>query len=138
MRALWFGLLGAPTAWSLQLISAYAFTAHKCFPRLTSLAVPAPGSVSLFAILAMISVAAVATGILALGTALGSHRVTAGETEHDTHGALDVGEGRTRFMALSGVLVSLLFLVAVLGQASLVLSLEPCTQMTYISGEVYH
>lgn len=129
-RALWFGILGAPAAWSAQLLVSYAVAAHRCFPRLYPFAEPERGAQELSAILLTLFFVALIIAVFALRTAITSWRSTAGETEGDTHNALDIGEGRTRFMALSGILISAVFVLAMFAQGVLVLSVQPCTQQS--------
>lgn len=129
--ALWFGLTGAPAAWSAQLVASYAFSAHSCFPRLVPLSVPQGGASTFMVLLLAGSVIALCVGALALITAVRSWHATVLETNASTHEALDVGEGRTRFMALAGIFVSTVFLLGSCALAVLVLVTNPCTLLTY-------
>jgi hypothetical protein len=106
--ALWFGLFGAPAAWSLQLLTGYALTAHACL----SAAIPRTAMVS-----GGSWVAAVMVGVAALGfaTAAGA---TAGRSWRRS------GTERTRFMSLAGMLLSGLFLIGVV-MAGIPLILRP-------------
>ena len=128
LRAIWFGILGAPAAWSAQLLVSYAVTAHRCFPRLYAFAEPERGAQELRAILLTLFVVGLVVAVFALLTAISSSRATTRETGGDTHNALDIGEGRTRFMALGGILISSVFVLAMLAQGALVLSVQPCSQ----------
>lgn len=127
LAALWFGLFGAPAAWSLQLLADYPTDAHGCFPHLYPLAAPTIGNGPLSTILVAISIAAVLMSAGALFVSLKSYRATRGETGGEAHHLLDVGEGRTRFMALSGVMLSTLFLLATLVHAASLLLLPGCS-----------
>ena len=124
--ALWFGLAGAPAAWGAQLLTSYALSAHNCYPRLVPLAVPEGGSRQLGLFLLAIFATAIAASVFALVTSIRSWRVTLDESSGDGHVALDVGDGRTQFMALGGILISSLFLIAVVAQGVLVLLVRPC------------
>ena len=44
LAALWFGLLGAPAAWSVQTLVNLPVASHSCFPRLYPLGTPAIGA----------------------------------------------------------------------------------------------
>lgn len=127
--ALWLGLAGAPAAWAAQLLITYALSAHTCYPALAPLAVPMLGRTTLWMMLLSVCVVAIATSVIALVTAIRSRRATFDESRGDTHDALDVGDGRTRFMALGGIMMSVLFLVAVVAHGTLVLMVEPCVQV---------
>lgn len=130
---LWFGLFGGPAAWTVQTLANTAVAAHACYPRLTPTERPVTGG--LFAITLIVSLVAVAVSIAALLVAWRSWSRTrhehqeqsGGASEHAAqHAALETGEGRTRFMALSGVLMSITFLVAVLAHTASVLIVGPC------------
>lgn len=124
--ALWFGLFGAPLAWSLQLMVAYALAAHSCFPARAPLSRPTLGALD--GIELALGAAALAVAAAAGVTALRSWRATRGELGHETGAMLEVGEGRTHFMAFAGVMTSALFLLAVLLNGASVLLLPACAR----------
>ena len=127
LGALWFGLFGAPAAWSIQMLADYSTNAHGCFPRMYPLGSPTMGAARMSLVLSLVSAAAVAIGIAALVVALRSYMETRHEGRGEAHELLEVGEGRTRFMALSGVMLSTLFLLASLMHAASVLLLAECS-----------
>jgi hypothetical protein len=131
--ALWFGVFGAPAAWSVQTLVNVPLAAHACYPRLAPLTTPAFGAVRGLA--KMVSLLAIAVGVAALAVAWRLWRRTRGEhqarsgrgTEHgEPAAALETGEGRTRFMALAGVLTSVTFLILSVAHATSVLVVRPC------------
>jgi hypothetical protein len=97
LSALLFGLAAAPLAWQVQILvgSAAAPSAHKS---------------TLLALFALCLAAALTGGLVALR----SWRLTFQELPGSAHDLVDGGEGRTRFMAMCGMLVSLLFFYALL------------------------
>ena len=97
LSALLFGLAAAPLAWQVQILvgSSAATSARKS---------------TLLALFAICLAAALAGGLVALR----SWRLTFQEVPGSAHQLLDRGEGRTRFMAMCGMLVSLLFFYALL------------------------
>jgi len=112
LGALWFGLAGAPAAWSFQLTIQYALTAHGCYPHRTPLATPLGHALG--PVIGIATVLAIAIALAAFGTALRAWRVTRDEVTPWSHAVLlEVGEGRTRFMAYAGMLASLLFLFGI-------------------------
>jgi hypothetical protein len=115
LAALWFGLFGAPAAWSLQLLVSYALVAHGCYPRSVPLTAPLVGGVRTIALVA--SLAALAVGLAAGATAWRSWRASCHEHRGDHSALLEIGEGRTRFMALAGMLVAAVFLLAIVMNA---------------------
>jgi hypothetical protein len=126
LSVLWFGLLAAPLAWSLQLLVNYAFAAHACFPRYVPLAYPIIGQGALTLVLIVVSVVTIAIGVLALYMAIHTWRRTSKETGGGSHWLLDTGEGRTRFMAASGIMTSALFLLSMIVHLVAVLVLGYC------------
>lgn len=109
---LWFGLFGAPAAWAAQLISNYALMSHFCYPRDTPLASPTFGAVRPLAI--VISAVLLLVAAAALFVALHSWNETRYRRNAEQHEVAEIGEGRTRFMAMAGILVSGIFVYGVL------------------------
>ena len=97
LGALLLGLIAAPLAWEVQVLASSAIAVHNW-------------RTALFAIAAV----CIATALLGGVIALRSWRLTFGEFPGSAHHLLDRGQGRARFMAMCGVLVSLLFLYALL------------------------
>lgn len=123
--ALWFGLSGAPAVWSIQLMVNYATVAHSCYPR----AVPLSTSIfgALWATVLAVNLLTLAGALAAGGTALWTWHRTKSEKEGRKEALLEVGEGRTRFMAFAGILVSALFLIGILFNAATLFVIPPCT-----------
>jgi uncharacterized membrane protein len=106
--ALWFGVFGAPAAWTVQELVGYAVVAHACYPSGEPLLhVPMP---NLSTIDLAVSLVTLLTGVAA---AVVAYR--AWERSHDD---------RTRFMALSGVIVGLIFLFSIIMNV-MVLFIQP-------------
>jgi hypothetical protein len=133
LPALWFGLYGGPLAWSVQTLVNLPVAAHACYPRLEPLASPISGG--LRGTVTLVSVAALAVCVAAVVVALRSwsrtrdeHQSGAGSArEHAPATALaETGEGRTRFMALAGVLASVTFLVVSLVHMASIFLVSPC------------
>lgn len=134
MWTLWFGFLGAPLGWTLQTLANTAIASHGCYPRLFPLTSPTTGAMR--GILFVISVVAIVTALAALAISFSTWRRTRSEHQeksgeearrHDrSTAALETGEGRTRFMALSGVLTSVVFLLVILAHTAAVFVVTPC------------
>jgi hypothetical protein len=129
---LWFGLVGAPAAWSVQTLVNLPISAHACFPRIFPLEAPATGA--LRGILFVVSIAAIIVSVAALRTAVRGWERTREEHQsgtgkggqHDRETALaETGEGRTRFMAAAGVLASATFLLVSIAQTAVVFLVAP-------------
>ena len=129
LGALWFGLLGGPVAWTLQLLVDYPLVAHYCFPDAAKRTMPTLDSLHLLVII--VSALALAVGIAALLTAIRSWRVSGGEfgSERVTLVEAAPPPGRVRFMALGGILASSLTIVGIAMHGGFILMLAPC-QMT--------
>ncbi len=110
--ALWFGLFGAPLVWSLQLLMSYALVAHACYPASEPMATPVVGG--LWTLVLVAGLVALVVALAAGGTAWRSWRTTRAEHPGDEDALLEVGEGRTRFMALAGMLLSGVFLLGII------------------------
>ena len=131
--ALAFGLFGAPAAWSVQTLVNLPLAAHACFPRLEPRATPALHGLA--GLVLGVSVAAVLLSLAAAFVAWRSWSRTRAEqqgsagkgSDHDHPSALlETGEGRTRFMALSGLLLSVTFVVVTAAQLATVMLVAPC------------
>ena len=126
LASLWFGLGGGPIAWSVFTIAIYAIAAQACYPRMVPLSAPTMGSRTLYVSLIAISCAAVIVGVAAGLVSMRNWRRTSGEISGNTHWALDTGEGRTRFMAVSSVMTSAVFLLAILVDVAAIMVVKPC------------
>lgn len=110
--ALAFALFTAPVAWLLQLGASFAVAAHTCYPESAPLQnVP---SASLRWLLAGFNLGATALAIAAVAVAVRLWRRTRQEHTGSAHTLVDVGEGRTRFLALCAMIAGIAFLVALL------------------------
>lgn len=122
--ALWFGLLGAPAAWSLQELVNVSLAGHACYPHDAPLAIslwPQLGSI-LVLIEAVALIICIAAGLVAFA----SWRQSCDEKPGDAHQLLGGGDGRTRFMAMAGIMTSVLFLIATALAALNVAGVPPC------------
>lgn len=119
-----FILAGAPIAWLSQLIVAYMLATHACYPHVAPEIVPTNRFLS--PILAIIMGLAV---VASCGALWGSWRLwqeTRTEAKGKRRQALTFGEGRMRFMAMVGTIVSSLFAVACLFAWIAYILVSPC------------
>ena len=123
LGALWFGLLAPPLAWSGQELVGYGLAARACgsggrhfFPM-----APGLGTAEL-----IVSGAAVLLAVMGLITAGLSWRRS--DTARSETGSAPLGAAfeRSRFMALAGILLSMLFLLAILMNAGGYFLVSPC------------
>ena len=115
LATLWFGIFGAPAAWALQTIADYSLVAHYCYPSDMPLGAPTFGALRGVGI--AVSAVVLVVVLLALATAFRSWREIRHGHDAEHHELAEVGEGRARFMALAGILLSFVFLFAVLMNA---------------------
>ncbi|VFU16471.1 hypothetical protein [Methylocella tundrae] len=120
--ALAFGLMGAPLIWALHLLVNVSVAGQACAgaePRLDATMTPGASQTFLLAVDGL----ACAVALAALFVSYRAWRATRRENatkqprqsgataaQHTT----EIGEGRTRFIALGGILMSSLFLIAIL------------------------
>jgi hypothetical protein len=112
---LWFGIFGAPAAWALEVIAGYSVIAHYCYPRDSPLSTPTFDATRLTGFI--VCVVLILVGLAALVTAIHCWRETRHGHDAEHHELLEVGEGRARFMAFGGVLLSTMFLFALIMSA---------------------
>jgi hypothetical protein len=111
-----FGLMGAPVIWGVHFLANVTIASQAC----ASSTIMHP-SASTHAALLLIDAVAALVALAALYVSVRAWRSTrhegadsraAGTTPE--HHAAEVGEGRTRFVALGGIMMSTVFLVAIL------------------------
>lgn len=125
LGSLWFGILGAPMAWiSLELIS-YILTTAVCDTNNQSAL--SKHSLKVWYYLLPISVVAGIIALSAVMIAMHNWRKTRNEKSGSAHKLLEVGEGRTRFLAMFGLLSSIGFIVALLFSAITLFLMPLCT-----------
>jgi hypothetical protein len=109
---LWIGVLGAPIAWAAQLVVGYGAEEADCSRGGGSFDSSQPLNVG-------VSIGAGVVGVASLLVAFGLWRRT---RERDVD-----GRGRVTFMAVTGILVSLLFLALIAVTAIGTTHFDPCT-----------
>ncbi len=122
--AVWFGLLGAPLAWCLQEFVNVSLAGHACYPHDVPLATPLWPQLS--AISVSVEAVAVVIGIAAGLVAFANWQKSRHERPGDAHQLLGNGDGRTRFIAMAGILTSLLFLIGIALAALNLVGVPPC------------
>jgi hypothetical protein len=109
--ALMFGMIAAPIFWLGHLMLSYGVSAVACYgsdhPTIIASATALRSALIVFDSIAII--AAIAGGIVSYM----SWRRVRNEKEGDQRQALEIGDGRARFMALWGIMSSLWFLGAI-------------------------
>jgi hypothetical protein len=111
--ALAFGLAAAPLAWVLQLVIGYGVASHVCFPADNPVTGVPPDLDTVWWVLLAVELIAGVIALAGAATAYGSWRATREEASGEAHHMIEAGEGRTRFLALWGLMTSFGFLGAI-------------------------
>jgi hypothetical protein len=119
--ALAFGLFAAPLAWAIQLTASYAVTGVTCNGARYALDAP-----TLHTALATVDVMALAVTVAAFVVAWLGWRATREEAAGSAHHLLDAGEGRTRFLAVCGMMASAGFMLALIFATVGIAVVPPC------------
>lgn len=124
-------LASGPSAWVIQLLAGYGVASLACFPHdAPAMRAPPPGWSGEPALLLALNLACL---VLCLGgtvVAFRHWRRTQGEKPGDAHVAMDVGEGRTRFLAACGVMTGLIFAAAILFDTAPILGTPSCWSLS--------
>jgi hypothetical protein len=124
LTLLWIGLFGAALAWTLQELIGYAVISHACFPSWQPYRLPKGAGI--WGVTAGLSLVLLVLGSAALATAYRSWIRTRPEREDSLHHQTEVGEGRARFMALGGLLVSGMILFTMVMNVIVLFLIDPC------------
>jgi hypothetical protein len=111
--ALLFAFGAAPAAWLLQLVVNFGLAIHPCFPQAVARTEPLAASSSDRPALLIVNLLAIAVALLGSGLSWRYWRGTRSEAGGATPQALGAGEGRTRFVAVCGLMAGAGFLVAI-------------------------
>ena len=110
--ALWFGLLAAPLAWAIDELVLYYVASHLCELKTHDLAGTLARGTSPWFI--GVSVAALLVALAGVWVSYGSWHKSQREKGGSEAKLIEVGEGRTRFLAMCGLLTSVGFLIGFL------------------------
>jgi hypothetical protein len=119
-----FAVVGAPISWSLEMLVSFPISAYACFPKDEPL--PAPAIPGLSGILTCVGIAFFLAGVLATVASVICWRQTRNENASVAKHLLEVGEGRTRFIALCGLIVSIGFLIALIFETTALYLIRSC------------
>ncbi|WP_255217824.1 hypothetical protein [Paraburkholderia mimosarum] len=120
-----FGMLGAAAAWVMQTETGQTLAAQGCYPHRAAL--PAPQWSWLMPVLQAMSVMALLVGVAGVWVAWRSWRVTRDARPDPAPAISETTAGRTRFLAMAGLLLSLLFAVGLVATGLAVVLVSPCS-----------
>lgn len=101
-----FALFGGPSAWLLQLCGGFALASQPCFLDGDRRWLPRVGTQWSWSVLLALMSIAVFVALFALFISWRAYRRTRFEQPGDSDYVMDVGAGRTRFLALWGILLA--------------------------------
>lgn len=111
LAALMLCLLAAPALWSLQHLVLYGFASHYC--GLEPIAAARANAGWLQRLLPVVNLVALIGAVLALALSFRNLRQTRHEHAQASGGVMEAGEGRTRFLSIWGIWISVLFILAI-------------------------
>ena len=112
--ALLFPVFAPPLAWSAHLLVNFAVSSQACYPDGTPLNVPTSGAAWLWSLLLILDLVGIITGIAGALLAWRNYGHTSQELAETGVPLAEIGEGRTRFLAMWGVLIGIGFSAATL------------------------
>jgi hypothetical protein len=119
-----FAVLAAPVAWSLEVLVNLAVASPACYPKDHPLTAPlVTGTASA---LTCVQIAVFAVGIAGSVASAFCWWRTRGERQGGANTLVEIGEGRTRFLAMCGLMLSTVFLVAMIFTATAVAMIRLC------------
>ncbi len=121
-----FAIVAAPLAWLILVCAGEALASEPCFPYGHRYAAPLAGLHWTWPALIALLIAGVVAAIAAFVVSWRIYRATRSEEGGRPAGLLDEGAGRTRFMALWGLLYSAGFCVATLFSVASYIALPRC------------
>ncbi len=120
----WFSVMAAPLAWVLQLVVNVSLSSYACYPHDVPLATPL--WTHMLGIAMTVEAVALLICIAAGLVSWRNWRRSRGEKPGDAHELIGGGNGRSRFVAMTGMLVSGLFLIATAFATINLAGIQPC------------
>ena len=121
-----FGLLAGPMAWFIQVCADYTMASWPCFPEEQRNLVPRTGYEWTWNAIIAITIAAFVIATAAFLVSRRAYNRVRGEAHGDHQHLMDIGSGRTRFLALWGMVFSAAFAVGIVMNAVAYFLLPRC------------
>ena len=121
------GVMVAPAAWVLRLCVNFAIASNGCRPE-TPAQAGVRHPVDTESVMLAVDIAALLVALAAGCIAYSDWRLTRREKPGTRVDALEIGEGRARFLALLGIIVSLGFGLAILFDLTALLIVPYCSR----------
>ena len=128
---LWYGLLVPPLVWAIELELNFGLASHACYPAQAPRASFLPGWERIWTVLLAVNLVCLVIGAAGLLTSGFSWRRLQGEfpAEGEVGGIAYPSEERMRSFAISGLMVSGVFTVAILFNTLYLWALSTCSQV---------
>jgi hypothetical protein len=120
------GLIGGPAAWFAQLVASFVLASRVCYPHDLPLRGLPQDWPAVWSALLPINLVSLAVALACAGLSYRSWSATEGEKPGSAPHLMEVGEGRTRFIALVGILAGLGFATAILFETLVLFVVPPC------------
>ncbi len=121
-----FGLLAGPLAWFAQLSCGYALASGPCFRGGYRLSMPPSELHWTWPAMVLLTVAAVAISLAGFVVSMRAFNRTREEAQGGAHHVMEIGAGRTRFLALWGMVLGVGFALAAAITAVAFIALPRC------------
>ncbi len=110
-----FGLMGAPVIWGVHFLANVTIASRACASTEMSPSASTHAALLVIdAVAALVALAALYVSMQAWGSTRHEGADTRASSTTPEHHAAEVGEGRTRFIALGGIMMSTVFFIAIL------------------------
>lgn len=114
LGGLFFALSAAPCAWLVEHLVGYGLSSRACYPGSRQLTSPIASWAAMRPALVFLALTCLGLALLGGWIAGRSWRATRTETAGEADDLLEIGAGRSRWMAACGILVTVLFAAAIL------------------------
>jgi amino acid transporter len=122
----WFALFGGPIAWFVQLCAGFALASEPCFAAGERMKAPLGPQLWTASAMTGLLLASILIAMMALWVSWLAFTRTRAEGEGDHRQVMEVGSGRSRFLALWGIFLSAGFAIATLLTAAGLYALPRC------------
>jgi hypothetical protein len=102
----WLGFVTGPVVWALAMTLTYGFSSYACYPATDRLRTPVSELSWVPTFATTVYVIAIVLTVVAGAVAWHTWRITRGEAAGHP---LEIGEGRSRFLGLWGLMTSAVF-----------------------------